>query len=167
MTTDFLFIILVAGGLALLILWLPHEISYHWLKRRIVHRRRWGLNICCGTTDGGGVNADIVAHQPLPKFVQVQVTRLPFRDKQFRHALCSHTLEHVTNPQDFFNEMQRVSDQVTLVLPPLWDLTAAFNLLEHRWLFLTLRKEHTAIPPHIRLPGARWVQRRLGQRIHA
>jgi hypothetical protein len=167
MTTDTLFIILGLAAIALLTLWLPHVISYHWLKNRIVGRQRWGLNICCGTTDGGGVNADIVAHQPLPKFVKVQITRLPFRTKQFRYVLCSHTLEHVADPQAFFDEMQRVGDQVTLVLPPLWDLTAAFNLLEHRWLFLTLRKKHTTIPLHIRLPGARWVQRHLGQRIHA
>lgn len=153
--------------LAALALWLPHEVSYHWLKNRIVRRQRWGLNICCGTTDGGGVNADIVAHLPLPKFVQVQVTRLPFRDHQFSTVLCSHTLEHVDDPDAFFDEMQRVGERVTLVLPPLWDITAAFNFLEHRWLFLTLRKEHATPPPYIRLPGARWVQRILGQRIHA
>lgn len=162
MTTTLYLLALLA-----LVLWLPHEISYHWLKNRIVRRQRWGLNICCGTTDGGGVNADIVAHQPLPHFIQVDVYRLPFGTGQFRSVLCSHTLEHVDRPEAFFAEMQRVGDRVTLVLPPLWDLTAAFNLLEHRWLFLTLRKEHTTLPPHIPLPGARWVQRILGQRIHA
>lgn len=154
-------------AIAALTLWLPHEISYHWLKNRIVGRRRWGLNVCCGTTDGGGVNADIMAHEALPKFVQVSVTRLPFADHQFGSVLCSHTLEHVDDPRAFYAEMQRVGEQVTIVLPPLWDLTAAFNLLEHQWLFLTLKKEHTTLPPFIRLPGARWVQGILGQRIHA
>ncbi|MFO7893230.1 MAG: hypothetical protein R6U63_05835 [Longimicrobiales bacterium] len=53
------------------------------------------------------------------------------------------------------------------MLPPLWDFTAAFNLLEHRWLFLTFKKEHTTLPPYVRLPLARTVQRLLGQRMHA
>ncbi|MBN1247543.1 MAG: methyltransferase domain-containing protein [Anaerolineae bacterium] len=153
--------------IAALTLWLPHEISYRWLKGRIVRRQRWDLNICSGTTDGGGVNADIVAHAPLPRFVRVTVSRLPFRDHQFGSVLCSHTLEHVDDPEAFFAELQRVGDRVTLVLPPLWDITAAFNLLEHRWLFLTFRKEHAVPPPYLPLPGARWVQRILGQRIHA
>lgn len=153
--------------LAFITLWLPHEISYKWLKNRIVRRRRWGLNICCGTTDGGGVNADIVEHIQLPKFVQVNVYRLPFGDRQFKTVLCSHTLEHVDDPQSFFDEMQRVSEEVTIVLPPLWDITAAFNHFEHKWLFLTMKKEHTTLPPHIKLPGAVFVQKVLGQRIHA
>ena len=157
-------IILAVGHLTL---WLPHVISYNWLKSHIVRRRRWDLNICCGTTDGGGVNADIMAHEPLPNFTQVDVYRLPFKDGQFNHVLCSHTLEHVDAPRLFYDELQRVGDHVTLVLPPLWDITAAFNLLEHRWLFLTLKKEHRTVPPYIRLPGARWVQHILGQRIHA
>jgi hypothetical protein len=154
-----------AGAVA--VLWLPHILSYNILKSRIVRRRSWGLNICSGTTDGGGVNADIVDHVPLPKFVQVDVYRLPFTEAQFETVLCSHTLEHVEDPRAFYGELQRVGESVTVVLPPLWDLTAAFNLLEHKWLFLTLKKEHSTLPPHIRLPLAAWVQRILGQRIHA
>lgn len=156
---------MIVTGIALL--WLPHILSYQLLKRRIVGRRRWGLNICCGTTDGGGVNADIVAHAPLPKFVQVNVERLPFRDEQFNTVLCSHTLEHVDDPAAFYHELHRVGERVTLVLPPLWDVTAAFNILEHQWLFLTLKKEHTTLPPYVRLPLAAPIQKRLGQRIHA
>jgi hypothetical protein len=158
-------IAVIAAAVALL--WLPHLLSYRILKRRIVNRRRWGLNICCGTTDGGGVNADIVAHADLPKFVRVNVDRLPFGDRRFETVLCSHTLEHVDDPEAFYDELRRVGERVTLVLPPLWDVTAAFNLLEHRWLFLTFKKEHTTLPPYVRLPLAAKVQRVLGQRIHA
>ncbi len=153
--------------IGLLTLWLPHVISYRILKNRIVARQKWDLNICCGTTDGGGVNADIVAHRPLPKFVAVDILHLPFRNRQFKSVLCSHTLEHVDDPGAFFAEMQRVGDRVTIVLPPLWDITAALNILEHRWIFLTLKKQHTTLPPHIRLPGAQWLHQHLGQRIHA
>jgi len=157
----------IALAIALLTLWLPHEVSYRLLKGRIVRRRRWDLNICCGTTDGGGINADIVAHTQLRRFVCVDVYRLPFADTQFAHVLCSHTLEHVDDPRAFLEELDRVGREVTIVLPPLWDITAALNLLEHKWVFLTLKKEHNQLPPHIPLPGARLVQRILGQRIHA
>ena len=78
----------IAAG-AVAVLWLPHILSYKILKNRIVRRRSWGLNICSGTTDGGGVNADIVDHVRLPKFVQVDVYRLPFRDGEFETVLCS------------------------------------------------------------------------------
>jgi hypothetical protein len=153
--------------IAVAVLWLPHIVSYYWLKRRILRTREWGLNICCGTTDGGGVNADIVAHVPLPKFVEVDVYRLPFGDRQFKRVLCSHTIEHVEDPQEFYNELQRVGEEVTLVLPPLWDVTAALNVLEHRWVFLTFKKRHSKLPRYVRLPMAGWIQDVLGQRIHA
>jgi SAM-dependent methyltransferase len=144
-------------------------LSYSILKRRILRSRpAWGLNICCGKTDGGGVNADIVKHSDVPRFVQVNdIYNLPFVDGEFETVLCSHTIEHVDDPAGFFLELKRVGRDVTLVVPPLWDLSAALNLLEHRWLFLTLRKRHESIPRYVPLPGARTVQRWLGQRIHA
>ncbi len=143
-------------------------VSYGFLKGRILRRRAWGLNVCCGKTDGGGVNADIVPHAPVPRFVRVgDISRLPFRDGQFDTVLCSHTIEHVDDPDGFLAEMQRVGRNVTLVLPPLWDFSAAFNVFEHRWLFLTFRKVHLRLPRRIQLPLAKAIQRRLGQRIHA
>jgi len=150
------------------VLWAPHQVSYRLLKNRALKRQRWDLNICCGRTDGGGVNADIVRHADLPRFQIVEdIYRLPFADRQFGSVLCSHTLEHVEDPDRFFGELQRVGGQVTLVLPPLWDITAALNILEHRWIFLTLKKEHRRPPRRIRLPLARTVQRLLGQRVHS
>lgn len=149
-------------------MFLANLLSYRILKRRILRRQKWDLNICCGFTDGGGVNADIQRHADLPNFVLIEdVTRLPFRDRQFRHVLSSHTIEHVESPAVFYRELQRVGESVTLVLPPLWDASAALNLLEHRHLFLTMRKVHQTLPRYVRLPGAAWIQRRLGQRIKA
>jgi SAM-dependent methyltransferase len=158
-------------GLALalaLALWAPHQVSYRMQKSRILKRQRWGLNICCGRTDGGGINADIFRHADLPRFRLVEdIYRLPFSDKQFETVLCSHTLEHVEDPDRFFSELCRVGERVTLVLPPLWDITAALNVFEHRWIFLTLKKEHGRPPRRIRLPLAGTLQRMFGQRIHS
>jgi SAM-dependent methyltransferase len=147
---------------------LLNVLSYSHLKQRILGRHRWGLNVCCGRTDGGGVNADIAIHDQVPRFVLVDdIYRLPFADDQFDSVLCSHTIEHVEDPERFFAELERVSGNVTLVLPPLWDFSAALNVLEHRWIFLTLKKEHNHLPPHLPLPLAAWVQHHLGQRIRA
>ncbi|OGC43812.1 hypothetical protein A2Y85_01185 [candidate division WOR-3 bacterium RBG_13_43_14] len=145
--------------------WFSHYLSYNVLKKMIIRRNKWDLNICCGKTDGGGVNVDIIQHADLPNFRIVDnIYKLPFENKQFDRVLCSHTIEHVDDPQRFLNEMMRVGTDVTVILPPIWDVTAAFNIFEHRWLFLTIKKEyHNQLPKCIKLPGAEYVQRRWGQ----
>ncbi len=145
-----------------------HWYSYHCQKRSIIARGRWDLNICCGTTDGGGVNADIVRHADVPNFVAIDdIYRLPFADGEFDSVLCSHTIEHVEDPEQFDRELRRVGRRVTYILPPLWDLAAALNVREHRWLFLTIRKVHHDLPRCVPLPFARRLQARLGQRVAA
>jgi len=155
-------------ALILLYLFVAHHISYGWEKHRIVRQRKWDLNICCGKTDGGGVNADIAQHQDLPRFVHIEdIYNLPFPDHAFEHVLCSHTIEHVDEPQEFFAELQRVGQSVTLVVPPLYDIAAVLNILEHKWIFLTFRKAHHRLPRYIKAPGADTLHRLFGQRNHA
>ncbi|HEX9902539.1 MAG TPA: class I SAM-dependent methyltransferase [Acidobacteriota bacterium] len=157
-------ILLAAYGL----LWLLNQLSYRLMKTRIIGRRKWDLNICCGKIDGGGVNADIVRHTEVPNFVLVEdITKLPFPDKQFPSVLCSHTIEHVDDPRRFYAELCRVGREVTLILPPLWDISAALNILEHRWIFLTWKKEHRSLPRFVRLPLARTIHKLFGQWIKA
>lgn len=161
------YLIALVGGIALA-LHLTNKLSYGWLKRRIVKRQKWDLNICCGKTDGGGINADIVRHDGVANFVEIDdIYRLPFDDDQFGTVLCSHTLEHVDDPEAFFRELQRVGNEVVVVLPPLWDVSAALNVLEHKWIFLTLRKEHSELPRRVEMPLARHLHERIGQRIRA
>jgi hypothetical protein len=150
------------------ILFVLNFISYSVMKNRILERRKWGLNICCGKTDGGGVNADIMKHAEVPNYVELDcIYSTPFTDNQFETVLCSHTMEHVDDPEAFFAELERVGKRVTLVLPPVWDVSAALNVLEHKWIFLTFKKEHSTLPPRVRLPFADLVQEKFGQRIHA
>ncbi len=145
-----------------------HQISYRLIKNRILRRRIWDLNICCGKTDGGGVNADIVKHDNIPNLVLLSdIYNLPFEDNAFEQVLCSHTIEHVENPKSFYNELKRVGRNVTLVVPPLWDIGAVLNLLEHRWIYLTVKKEHQSLPPKIHLPLASYIQRLFGQHLNA
>lgn len=145
-----------------------HWYSYRHLKSAITSRRQWDLNICCGTIDGGGVNADIVKHADIPNFVKIDnIYQLPFADKQFDTVLCSHTAEHVDYPNRFDRELRRVGKEVVYVLPPIWDLAASLNIWEHRWLFFSFRKVHRRLPKRIPLPLARRLQAWRGQRISA
>ena len=163
----FLYIAIGIAALALLQLSV-HTLSYRILKNRTINKRIWDLNICCGKTDGGGVNADVMKHIDVPNFVQItDIYHLPFRDKQFKKALCSHTIEHIENPERFHRELSRVAEEVTLIIAPLWDVGSVINVFEHKWIFLSFRKNHTSLPRHIRLPGSRAVQSRIGQQIRA
>lgn len=159
----------VLGLLVVLLLKALNHLSYRVLKRRVLRERRWDYNICCGTTDGGGVNADIVRHADVPRFELVtDVSRLPHPTGAFAWVLCSHTLEHVDDPAAMFAELRRVGRRVTVLVPPLWDLGAALNLFEHRVIFLTWRTRHdNELPRFIRFHPARWLQQRVGQRVRA
>ncbi|TBV80725.1 MAG: methyltransferase domain-containing protein [Desulfobulbaceae bacterium] len=149
----------------LLYVLLANYVSYHLRKTLILNSQKWDLNICCGKTDGGGLNVDIVRHKELPRFKQVDnIYDLPFEDGEFATVLCSHTIEHVDDPRRFYAELQRVGKNVTLVVPPLYDLAAVFNILEHKWIFLTLKKRHHTLPRFIRLPFADVFHKLFGQR---
>ena len=116
----------------------------------------------------GGINADIVRHLSVPGFEKISnIYNLPYETGQFDWVLCSHTAEHVDDPVKLDNELRRVGRNVVYVLPPLWDIGAAFNLLEHKWVFLTITKTHRTLPRHIKLPGSETIQKYLGQMIRA
>lgn len=134
----------------ILLILLIHILNYHLLKILFIKSRKWDLNICCGKTDGGGINADIVKHGNIPNFYLIKdIYHLPFKDKEFKTVLCSHTIEHVNNPQLFFKELQRVGKEVILITPPLWDLFASLNFPSHKWIILSNRRIHKQLPKMI------------------
>lgn len=137
------------------------------MKNRTLKSRKWDLNISCGKTDGGGINADIVKHKDLPNFVLIKdIYNLPFKDKQFNYILCSHTIEHVDNPEKFYLELKRVGRNVVLVVPPLWDMFASLLVpYTHKWIPITFRKIHTKLPKLITHPLASPIQKIFGQVI--
>lgn len=160
--------LVVAGFVIAIYCWLAHYAGYYLEKRRILNEQKWDLNICCGGTDGGGLNVDIMRHKELPRFKLVDnIYDLPFRDGEFEGVLCSHTIEHVDDPRLFYAELQRVGKKITLVVPPLYDLGAVFNIFEHKWIFLTFRKKHHELPRFIKLPFADVIHQRFGQKNNA
>ncbi|THB73605.1 MAG: methyltransferase domain-containing protein [Desulfobulbaceae bacterium] len=154
---------------SIVILYTINRLSYGILKTRYFAKQYWDLNICCGKTDGGGLNADITRHcDKLKNFRLIQdIYNLPFSSNQFQTVICSHTIEHVDDPVSFDRELQRVGATVTYIVPPLWDLAAALNFWEHKWIFLTFRKEHKRLPHHVRLPFSRTLHKYFDQKIAA
>jgi len=148
--------------------WIANFYSYTVLKTKIFRSREWDLNICCGKSDGGGVNADIFMHLEVPNFVHIDdIYNLPFEDNQFESVICSHTMEHVESPDLFYKELSRVGKDITIVIPPVYDLAAMLNFLEHKWIFLSFNKKQNKLPAYIKLPFSRTIQKIFGQRLHA
>jgi len=163
MTIFFLYTIILVIVLAFV-----HWLSYSYLKSDIISRRKWSLNVCCGNTDGGGVNADIVRHYDVPRFDKLlNIYNLPYSNGQFEWVLCSHTVEHVEDPSRLDRELRRVGKNVVYILPPLWDIGATLNILEHKWIFITLKKNHRSLPKYVKLPGSETAQKLFGQFIKA
>jgi len=158
-------VIFACIGMILFYTWIAHYISYTIHKRYLLKKQDWDLNICCGKTDVGKINADIVQHASIKNFHLINdIYDLPFKDKQFSNVLCSHTMEHVEDPECFLKELKRVGHNVTIIIPPLYDISAVLNFLEHKWIFLTFRKTYVDhLPRHLRLPCAEWIHRRFGQ----
>ena len=70
------------------------------------------------------------------RFVQQPMdSDLPFRDKEFDFAICSHAIEHVENPDKACTEMTRIARAGLITAPSLFaDLL--FGRPYHRWLLV-------------------------------
>ena len=159
---------IIAAILIIVILKLTNVLSYTLIKNSIMKSRKWDLNICCGSTDGGGINADIIKHKDVSNFTLVDdIYNLPFEDRQFENIICSHTVEHIDDPDMFYSELKRIGRHITILIPPLWDLSAVFNFLEHKWIFLSFKTKVYSLPNHVKLPFSRWYQEKFNQRIKA
>ncbi len=150
----------------ILYLFLAHFTSYHVLKNQALKSQKWDLNICCGKTNGKGINADIYKHKNVPNFILIKdIYNLPFKDKQFDNVLCSHTIEHIEYPEKFYKELKRVGNKITILIPPLWDIGAVLHLLKHKWIFLTFKTTHNKLPKYIKLPLSSFFQNHFKQNI--
>ncbi len=157
--------VLIFSGLILvaIIMKLLNYLNNNVMKDRIVRRKEWDLNICCGKTDGGGINVDVFPHIDIPNFLHItDVYNLPFQDESFESVLCCDTIAQVDDPQRLYDELQRVGKEVTLIVTPLWDICSAFNIFKRRYVFLTCRKDHHELPAYFKLPCAGFIQRLLG-----
>jgi len=87
--------------------------------------------------DRSDVNADIVPRKGVPRFLLVtaDTQRLPFDDKYFGVAYCSHVLEHCYNPDWILHELHRVSDYVYIITPRPFFLMSWLDP-DHKWQYI-------------------------------
>jgi uncharacterized protein YbaR (Trm112 family)/SAM-dependent methyltransferase len=79
-----------------------------------------------GTERHGGA---ILRDRPL---VVGDVERLPFKSGAFDYVICSHVLEHVSDPAQALSELGRVANRGYIETPSAeWELVAGFPF--HRW----------------------------------
>lgn len=104
------------------------------------------LNVGAGTPDSsirvsilgpvtwGDVNCDIAgAGYCTPQNVcHCDIHDIPYPDKHFGSVIATHVLEHVDDPQRALRELQRVSDEVFVVVPRWWGLHTWLQP-EHKW----------------------------------
>jgi ubiquinone/menaquinone biosynthesis C-methylase UbiE len=149
----------------LIYVYLAHVLDYKILKEKHLKSKEWDLNISCGDTNVAKINADII-QRDIPNFMLINdIYNLPFKNKEFENVVSSHTIEHVDNPDEFFKELKRISKNVTLILPPIWDIASMFWILEHKWLFLTFKTKHeNNLPKKIKMPYD-FIHNLFGQRI--
>ncbi len=66
-------------------------------------------------------------------YIQADLTSLPFKDKSFDWVICSHVLEHVSNPAKACQELMRVAHKGFIETPRKWTEYYAGHPT-HRWL---------------------------------
>jgi SAM-dependent methyltransferase len=143
---DILFVILIAAAVFFsvegLIMLQDAYLRISKLKQAhllSLQTRKPVLNISCGPTDYGHVNADIFPRDHEGFVLYDKDKPLPFKDKEFAAAFSTHTLEHVDNVEEFLNELNRVADEIFLVYP-LVDFT--FWNPNHKWIFFSRNPKH-------------------------
>jgi len=71
------------------------------------------------------------------KFIQCNVEKTPFNDKEFDFVIASHILEHVDDPFNFCKELTRIGKRGYIEVPtPLWDNLVdgpTFVKYGHKW----------------------------------
>jgi SAM-dependent methyltransferase len=83
------------------------------------------------------------------RFETAFIEKLPFPDRSFDIVTCSHTLEHITNPQAAVAELKRVAKRALFVVVPrqryyFYTLDEHVNFYPHRHLLLSEMGEPSA-----------------------
>ena len=92
------------------------------------------LNLGCGRTNYGDINADIIRRKNVKNFMKVDANHaLSFDDKEFSSVFASNIIEHLPDPDFSLKEMKRVADKVYIGHPKWWQL-GTWLTPDHCWL---------------------------------
>jgi SAM-dependent methyltransferase len=80
------------------------------------------------------VGVDMVVPEELkslenPSFIQQNIEKLPFGSQSFDTVVCTHTIEHLLNPETAIREIRRVArEKIILVVPRQREYKYTFDL---------------------------------------
>ena len=97
-------------------------------KRSVVEKPT--LNLCRGPDNWGDIKVDIAFRtqtglSSLPDVI-ADAQQLPFRGYSFSFCRCRHVIEHVDDPRQVINEIQRVADYESIRFPTDNGVTSRF-----------------------------------------
>lgn len=80
---------------------------------------------------------DIGLHKSANILHDLNVVPFPFYDNSIEEIYCSHTLEHLREPIQFFDECYRIMKKgaVMTIKVPHWKTEGSYGSLEHRYHF--------------------------------
>ena len=67
------------------------------------------------------------------KYVECNVEKMPFDDKEFDFVYCNHILEHTDSPEKACQELMRIAKRGYLEVPSYWG-EYVFGDIGHKWL---------------------------------
>ncbi|MDH4262080.1 MAG: class I SAM-dependent methyltransferase [Spirochaetia bacterium] len=65
------------------------------------------------------IDSSVKKKYPQIKFYDADITRLPFKNKQFDTVICAHTLEHVRDIHQAVRELRRVTKKRLIIIIPM------------------------------------------------
>lgn len=129
------------------------------IKRKLFFRKGFVADI------GAGHNPSIFASLLIEKFIdsaihrqgqemelgtavilQADIENIPLKDDSIDFSICSHVLEHVTNPEGAIKEISRVSKQGYIELPNKFS-EYLFDREDHLWLCTRLNNGNIRMEP--------------------
>ena len=120
----------------------PH--LHDWINYYSLVSRTWGVDI--------NPNVDGLKDCDTVSILDCNL-KLPFRDRYFDLVLSDHTIEHLTNPSEFFQELQRIGEKMIILKTPQgWQ----DNFFKPRQFIKTDHKYHFTKSWFIRNTLANW-----------
>ena len=70
---------------------------------------------------GADIEKDVTGRHDVDRFDVVDCNLpLPYEDNEFEVVISEHTIEHLENPEVFYQEVQRVASNLAIVTTPHW-----------------------------------------------
>jgi len=101
-------------------------------------------------------------------FILLQDEILPFKDKEFDFIISSHVLEHVTDPQFFISELERIGKEGYIEVPTRLEDNLVFeNKSAHLWWInfddndysLLIQKKKQIIEPFLTVSSSQFLRK--------